>query len=100
MSSPILANPKKDKTMVLNSDGSGHAWSAVLSQVQESHERALAYYSKTMNKHEINYCTMRNELQAIVVAHFNHYIFSHKVIHRNDNSAASCVKKLKNSGFS
>ena len=51
-----------------------------------------------MNKHELQYCTTRKELLAVVTAlkHFNCYILGQKVKLRTDNSAVSWIRYLKN----
>ena len=47
--------------------------------------------SKTMNKHELQYCTPRKALLAVVTAlkNFHHYLLGQKVKLRSDNSAVS-----------
>jgi hypothetical protein len=42
----------------------------MLSQMQDSQERVTAYYSKTLNKAERNYCITLGELLAIVIGTF------------------------------
>ena len=51
-----------------------------------------------MNKHELQYCTTRKELLAVVTAlkHFHHYLLGQKVKLRTDNSAVSWIRTLKN----
>ena len=41
---------------------------AVLSQVQDGHERVIGYYSKTLSNAERNYCVTRRELLAVAQA--------------------------------
>jgi hypothetical protein len=50
-STPILAYPLPDIPFILDTDASDKAVGAVLSQVQDSHERVIAYMSKSMNIH-------------------------------------------------
>ena len=63
----MLAYPLVDGGMfVLDTDASGTAIGAVLSQVQGGEERVLAYGSRCLSSMERNYCTTRRELLAVV----------------------------------
>lgn len=65
----VLAHPSPSKQYVLNTDASGFAIAAVLSQEQEDGmTRPIAYYSKKMNTAEVNYCVHDKELLAVVMA--------------------------------
>jgi len=96
-STTVLAYPKLGEQMILDTDSSDFASGGVLSQMQDGNERVIAYFSKTMNKHELNYCTMRKELLAVIrsLKHFHHYIYGQKILLRTDNAAVSWLKKLK-----
>ena len=65
-SSPIVAFPNETDMFVVDTDASAHSIGAVLSQVQDGHERVIAYGSKVLSKQEKNYCTTRRELLSIV----------------------------------
>ena len=60
-STPILAYPLLDIPFILDSDANDKAVGAVLSQVQDSRERVIAYMSKLMKIHEQSYCVTRKE---------------------------------------
>lgn len=96
-SAPILAYPILGKDFILDTDASQYTVGAVLSQEHDGKERVIAYMSKTMNKHELQYCTTRKELLAVVTAlkHFHHYLLGQKVKLRTDNSAVSWIRTLK-----
>jgi hypothetical protein len=49
----------------------------VLSQIQDGEERVVAYYSRTLNKAEKNYCVTRRGLLANVktLEHFHKYLY-------------------------
>ena len=97
-SAPILAYPVIGKDFILDTDSSQYTTGAVLSQEYDGKERVIAYMSKTMNKHEHQYCTTRKELLAVVTAlkHFHYYLVLQKVKLRTDNSAVSWIRTLKN----
>lgn len=86
---PILAYPNIDDQFILDTDASGVAIGAVLSQVQEGNERVIAYYSRALKKAERNYCVTRRELLAVVdgVRHFHHYLYGKKFVVRTDHGA-------------
>lgn len=73
---PVLQFPNfsDDNQFVLNTDASGFAIGAVLSN---SNNKVVAYASRSLNKAEKNYCTIEKELLAIVwaVKHFRPYLF-------------------------
>ncbi len=74
---PVLAHPDPSRQFILNSDASGFAVAAVLSQQQEDGSiRPVAYYSKKMNAAEKNYGVTDKELLAIVeaVRHWRCYL--------------------------
>jgi RNase H-like domain found in reverse transcriptase/Reverse transcriptase (RNA-dependent DNA polymerase)/Integrase zinc binding domain/Chromo (CHRromatin Organisation MOdifier) domain/gag-polyprotein putative aspartyl protease len=68
-SAPVLAHPDPTRQYLLNTDASGFAIAAVLSQQQEDGKvRPVAYYSRKMNSAERNYDVHDKELLAIVMA--------------------------------
>jgi hypothetical protein len=58
----ILAHPQLGERFIFDRDASNVGIEGVLSQVQDRHERVIAYYSKTLNKAGRNYCVTRREL--------------------------------------
>jgi transposase InsO family protein len=88
MDSPILAYPDFTKTFVLDTDASDVGTGAVLSQDCDGTERVNAYYSKMLRPEEMNYCTTRKELLAIIkaVKHFRNYLYGRKFIIRTDHA--------------
>ena len=95
---PILSYPVMGKDFILDTDASQFTVGAVLSQEHDGKERVIAYMSKTMNKSELQYCTTRKELLAVITAlkHFHIYLIGQKVRLRTDNSAVSWIRTLKN----
>jgi hypothetical protein len=55
----ILVYPQPGERFVVDTDASNVRIGGVLSQVQDGQERVIAYYSKTLNKVERNYCVTR-----------------------------------------
>ena len=49
-SAPVLAYPALDNTFILNTDASGVAIGAVLSQVQNGTEKVIAFFSREKEK--------------------------------------------------
>lgn len=69
---PVFAYPDVDGgQFILDCDASDYGIGAVLSQVQDGVERAIAYGSRTLNIAEENYCVARRELHTLV--YFNKY---------------------------
>lgn len=97
-SAPILAYPKEEDDFILDTDASGHSLGAVLSQVQGSQERVIAYYSRSFSKAQRNMCVTRRELFAIVdsVKHFHHFLYGRPVVVRTDHGALRWLLSFKN----
>ena len=89
MEAPILGYPDPTKSYVLDTDASAVGVGAVPSQVQQGHERVIAYYSKTLADAERNYCVTRREPLAIVkaVKHFRPYLYGRSFKLRTDHAS-------------
>ena len=96
---PVLCFPLPNAPFILDTDASGHAIGAVLSQVQEKQERVVAYYSRTMNRAEEQYCVTRKELLAIVeaVKHFHPYLtmYDRHFTIRSDHATLQWLLKFR-----
>ncbi len=96
-SAPILAYPDTESRFILDTDASGNAVGAVLSQIKDGSEHVIAYMSKALNKYERSYCVTRKELLAVVAAlkHFHIYLYGRGILLRTDNAAVSWMRNLK-----
>jgi hypothetical protein len=74
---PVLAYPKPGERFIVDTDTSNFRIGGVLSQVQHRQEHVIAYYSKMLNKTEINYCVTQRELLAILrtLEHFHKFLY-------------------------
>ena len=68
MSAPIMRHFDSELQCVIECDASDFAISAILSQEVEGRLHPVAYHSRKMNKHEINYEIHDKELLAITSA--------------------------------
>lgn len=79
MKPPVLQYPdfSENNKFILRTDASGYALGAVL---LNSNDKPVAYASRSLNKAEINYCTIEKELLSIVwaVKKFRPYLFGRK----------------------
>ena len=97
-SPPILAYPVDVGLFILDTDASGQGLGAVLSQVQDDGERAIAYYSRALSRAEQQYCVTRRELLAVVesVKHFHHYLYGRHIVIRTDHGSLKWLMRFKN----
>ena len=97
-SAPVLSYPTTTEPFVLDTDASNRGIGAVLSQVQNGEEKAVAYFSTTLSKTERNYCVTRKELLAIVkaVRRFHHYLYGRTFKVRTDHGALRWLLNFKN----
>lgn len=97
ISSPILSFPKEQGQFILDTDASNHGVGAVLSQVQNSTEKVIAYFSRVLNKAERNYCITRRELLATVASlkSFHHYLYGTKFKIRTDYISLKWLMSFK-----
>lgn len=75
---PVLALPDPHQPFRLHTDASQFAVGAVLSQGEGPTERVIAYESKKLNVHQINYTVHDKELFAVVHAltKWRHYLLA------------------------
>ena len=97
-SAPILAYPNHSLPFLLDTDASGVGTGAVLSQIQDGHERVIAYFSKMYTKEQRNYCVTRQELLAIinVVKHFRPLLFGREFTIRTDHASLPWLLRMPN----
>lgn len=96
-SPPILAYPDPSGLeFILDTDCSNSALGAVISQIQNGHEKVIAYYSRALSKSEINYCTTRKELLAVIssIKHFHCYLYGRKFTVRTDHSSLRWITEF------
>jgi hypothetical protein len=76
--------PRDAGQYILDTDASLHSVAACLSQEQDGEIRAIAYASRSLNRHERNYCTTRREALALQfgLKIFSKYLLNRKVIAR------------------
>ena len=66
--SPVLAYSRFTAPFIVSTYASNSAIGGILSQVQEGHERVIAYWSRQLQKAERNYSTIEREVLAVVEA--------------------------------
>ncbi len=85
----IRAIPSNNGHFILDTDASDVSVGAVLSQVQDSEEKVIAYASHKLNKAERNYCVTDKELLAVryFVDYFHYYLLGQHFNVRRDHQA-------------
>lgn len=93
----IMAYPRDDEEFILDTDASGEAIGAVLSQFQDGRERVISYGSRTLTKSERNYCITDKDLLAVrhFVEYYKQYLLGKKFLVRTDHQALVWLFKLK-----
>ena len=82
---------------VLHTDVSNSAMGAVLSQVQEGHEREITYWSRQLDKAQWNYSTIDCEALAAVAAikEFLSYLYGFWFTLITDHNPLTSCKGLR-----
>ena len=96
-SAPVLGYPNPTGEFILDTDASNYGIGAVLSQLQDGQERVIAYFSRSLNRAERQYCVTRKELLAMVKAirHFHCYLYGQRFILRTDHAALRWLLNFK-----
>ena len=83
---PILAYPNATDIFILDTDASGTAIGAVLSQLQDGDEKVISYGSYVLILEQRKYCVTRRELLAVVriTRQFRHYLLGRKFYLRTE----------------
>ena len=95
----VLDHPDFTKPFILDTDASGTAVGAVLSQVQDDREKIVAFASRSLTKAERKYCVAtRKELLAVVhfTKYFKHYLSGKQFLVRTDHSSIQWLLNFKN----
>ena len=95
-SAPLLIFPNFQKEFILETDASISGLGAVLAQQTDAgHVSPIAFASRTLQKHEKNYCSSELEALAVVwaVKHFRPYLYGHTCQLYTDHKA---LKSLMN----
>ena len=95
---PVLSYPNETDKFILDTDASGTAIGAVLSQIQDGEEKVLSYASAILPKAKQNYCTTFRELYAVVkfVKYFSHYLWGRPFLVRTDHGSLRWLQNFKN----
>ncbi|OWZ04564.1 Retroelement pol Polyprotein [Phytophthora megakarya] len=86
---PVLKLPDHDKRFIVTTDASGYCVGGVLSQVHSGQDHPIAFFSKKLGPHEINWPTHEKELLAIRLAleKWRHYLYGREFDIYTDNTA-------------
>jgi hypothetical protein len=89
LSGPVLKLPDFEKDFIVTTDASGFCVGGVLSQLHDKNDHPVAFYSKKLGEHEINWPTHEKELFAIKMGleKWRHYLYGRPFVLYTDNSA-------------
>jgi hypothetical protein len=84
-----LKLPDYEKVFIVTTDASEHCVGGVLSKVHNGYDHPLAFFSKKLGEHELNWPTHEKELFAIKLAleKWRHYLYGRPFEVYTDNSA-------------
>lgn len=90
----VLSHPNFDEPFYIFADASHHTVAGALSQFVEGHLRPIAFYSRTLNKSELNYSTCEKELLAIVscLLKWKYILDSTKIVVYTDHQAIKYLR--------
>lgn len=97
---PCLLLPDVEQPFILNTDASGFALGAVLSQKDKAGDlHPVAYASRTLKDAETRYSTFERELLGVVwgISNFRHYLYGRTFTLYCDQQAISQVLKVQDS---
>ena len=85
----MLTYPDPSRQYILDTDASNEAAGAVLSQMVDGEECAVAYYSKTFSPQQRKYCVTKRELLAVVMTTdpFWPYLYGQEFQLRTDHAS-------------
>ena len=97
INAPILQYPDFTKQFIITTDASNFALGAVLSQNIDGKDMPIAYASRTLNEHEINYSTTEKKLLGIVwgTKYFRPYLYGNKFKIRTDHRPLVWLMSMK-----
>jgi hypothetical protein len=100
-----LAFPLPGAKYVFDTDASDRGIGTVLRQlvaveasgIVKYQEKVLGYASRSLTKHERNYCVTRKEMLAVVnfVRHFRPYLSGREFVVRADHASLQWIRKFK-----
>lgn len=96
-SAPVLARPNFRLPFTLSTDASQVGLGAVLTQIQDGHERVIAYSSRTLTRSEKNYSVTEKECLAVLwgITKHRHYLEGYRFTVVTDHSSLKWLLNLK-----
>lgn len=95
--SPVVTNPDFEEPFRLQCDASDYSASAVLGQIQDSHEVVIAYYSHKWTGSEKSWCATEKEGACVIYAvrHFRCYLYGREFTVITDAQALTHLLTMK-----
>ncbi|XP_029938440.1 uncharacterized protein LOC115381302 [Salarias fasciatus] len=95
---PVLAYPSPNEPFIMDTDASNVGVGAVLSQGEGEAKKVVAYFSRVLSWSKRNYCVMRRELLAVVLAlrQFWPYLLGRRFLLCTDHASLTWLLSFKN----